>query len=404
MSKANIITGLDIGSSSIKALSVIKNQDSSGFEVLAKVVISSFGVRKGVVVNVEEVAKNISQVIHEIQSPIDQNINSVFVNIGGSHIFTTHSHGAIAVSRADQKISQEDIERVTQAAQDFSLPSNREVLEIFPREFIVDNQGRIKDVLEMQGIKLEIKILALCGFTPYLRSLTEAISISGLQINDLVVSGLASSKAVLTSQQKELGVALLDIGAGSVDLTVFEEGELIHLAVFPLGSAHITNDIAIGLKTEFDIAEKIKKEFGSCLLQNGQKHEKIKRPESEEPLIFSRKMLVNIIEARVSEIFDEVRKELKKISRHGLLPGGLVLTGGGSNLSKIIELAKKELKLPCQIGVPRNFVGLEQDPSLATVCGLILSGAEFENDQERIFNFKQKFVNRLKKIFKIFIP
>jgi cell division protein FtsA len=221
---------------------------------------------------------------------------------------------------------------------------------------------------------------------------------------DIVPSPLASSASVLSPRQKELGVALLDIGAGTSELAVFEEGDLIHLAIFPIGSANITNDIAIGLKTDIDTAERIKIEYGSSIFKGNDKKEKIEI-EGEEPLVFSQKMLTRIIEARVSEIFGEVHKELKKISKQNLLPAGVVLTGGGAKLPKIVELAKKELKLPCRIGKPLNFSGLEDDPSLATACGLVLRAADFE--EGRSFSEGSlptgKFGDKFKKIFKIFL-
>ncbi|MDI6591709.1 MAG: cell division protein FtsA [Patescibacteria group bacterium] len=408
MAKGRIITGLDLGTATIKILVGLWRK-SKEVEVLAQSEEPSSGIRRGVVINPSEVANLIRTSFKKIQEKINQKIDSVYVNIGGGHIFSTTSRGLVSVSRADQKISSEDVERVLAASQTLSLPPNREILEVFPKEFIVDGEKGIKEVLGMQGVRLEAEVLILCGFTPYLKNLTQAVLDAGLQIADIVISPLASSRACLTPREKELGVALLDIGAGTTSLAVFEEGDLLHMAILPIGSSHITNDIAIFLKSDIDIAERIKLEFGSCLFQSPQPpktargtDKKIRiEMDSGEPLIFSHKQLIEIIEARVSEIFGEINKELKKISRQGLLPAGVVLTGGGAKLPKIVELAKKELRLPCRIGKPQGFSLLQEDPALALVCGLVLKGV----DMERESGFSGKGIGaKLKRIFKIFIP
>jgi cell division protein FtsA len=218
---------------------------------------------------------------------------------------------------------------------------------------------------------------------------------------------MSSARAVLSAREKELGTALLDIGAGTTDLAVFQEGDLVHLAVLPIGSAHITNDIAIGLKTDIDIAERIKLEYGTLFFQGSDKKEKIKLSE-EETLVFSHKQLSKIIEARTSEILKEANKELKKISRQGNLPCGIVLTGGGAKLPKIRELAKKEFRLPCRLGRPQGFSPNQEDPRLATVCGLVLRGLDLESEKGGWgggFSIPGRGVgSKIKKLFKIFIP
>lgn len=406
MSKVKVITGLDIGTHSIKALAAVKNPESEDLEVLGKVEIpSSGGVRRGVVVNIDKASKDISQCLTQLQQDINHKIENVYVNISGSHIFCTPSHGTVVVSRADQKISREDVERVVQAARVFSLPFNKEILEIFPREFIVDGQGKIKDPLDMQGLRLEAQVLALCGFAPFLKNLTAAVLNSGFQISDVTLSSLASSMTVLTPQQKELGVCLLDIGAGTTDMAVYEEGDLIHAAVFPIGSERITNDLAVGFKTDVDIAEQIKKQFGTCIRKGGSKKEKIDLSESDNPevLTFSHKQLVSIIEARVSQIFDLAQKELKNLSLEGPLPAGIVLTGGAVKLPRIVELAKKEMKLPVRIGIPQ-WQNLEKDPSLSTVCGLVLASVGLEEERWSSEVQKERITSKFKKMFKIFLP
>lgn len=405
MAYNNIIAGLDIGTSATKLMIAQKRLKEPDLKILGSSELLSRGIRKGVVVNTEEASEVIQEILKKIQESSGKRIDSVYVNIGGSHIFVTPSRGLISVSRADQKISEADIERVIQAAQTFSLPSNREILDVYPREFIVDGEGGIKEPLGMQGVRLEAEVLVLCSFSPFVKNLTQSVLSTDLQINDLIPSPLASAKAVLTPRQKELGVAILDIGAGTTGLAVFEEGSLIHVAIFPVGSANITNDIAIGLKTDIDTAEKIKLEMGSCLYSKGKKKKKTEIKGEDSSLVFSEKELVDIIEPRVSEIFDLVNKELKKISRAGLLPSGIVLVGGGARLSKIVDLAKKELKLPTRIGIPYGFFPQKEDPSFATVCGLVREGTDLLEGEEGIFSsFGKKFGNKIKKIFRIFIP
>lgn len=406
MPKCSIITGLDVGTSKIKILVAKKDAGKEGLKVLSLVQEPAFGIRKGVVINIGETSRIINAAVDKAKSECGQKIDSVFANINGSHIFVSSSHGTVAVSRADQRISEEDIARVMQAAQTFSLPINKEVLDVFPKEFIVDGQRQIKEAFGMQGARLEAEVLVLGAFSPYIKNLTQAVLDSNLQISDIIPSPIAAARACLTSRQKELGVMILDIGAGTTSLAIFQEGLLVHAAVFPIGSFHITNDIAIGLRTDIDIAEDIKIEFGSCFSQGSRKKERIDIPNSEEPLIFSQKKVFDIVEARVLEIFNEVQKELKKISCQGLLPAGIVLTGGGSKLPRIVDLAKKELKLPCRIGKPSGFLDLEEDLSLSTVCGLVLIGAdsEYAANESALKSFGRGVGNKFQKIFKIFIP
>ena len=407
MSKGNIITGLDIGTYSIKAL--VAQRKGKDWEVLSYAEVPSFGLRKGAVVSVEETSKNVQMIMAGIEKDCNRRISSVSVNIGGNHLYVTPSDGIISVSRADQRISAEDIERVKQATKAINIPHNEDVLDVFVREYIIDDQKGIKAPEGLTGIRLEAKVLLLCYFQPYFTNLTQAVLNAKLQINDLVPSPLAAAKAVLTPQQKEVGVALIDIGAATTSLVVFEEGELIHLAVFPIGSANITNDIAIGLKTEVAIAEAIKKQHGTCMFaktekdKTAQSKNKIEVFDKSSSLNFTKRNLVDIIEPRVSEILDLVQKELKKINRQELLPGGIVLTGGGAKLPRIKELAKETLKLACEIGTPKGILGLPDDPALATVAGLALGGVD-SGGEEGILGVAGNVGSVLKKIFRAFKP
>jgi len=407
MARGNIVTGLDIGTYSIKALVVQKT--GKDWEILSYAEVPSFGLRKGAVVSVEETSKNVQMIMSGIEKDCNKRISSVFVNISGSHMYVTPSDGIISVSRADQRISKEDVERVLQATRAVNIPSNEEVLDVFPREFIIDGQKGIKQPEDLTGIRLEAKVLLLCVFSPYFVKLTQAVLGAKLRINDVVPSPLAAANAVLTPQQKELGVALIDIGASTTSLAVYEEGELFHLAVFPIGSSNITNDIAIGLRTDVAIAESIKKQHGTCMFaktdkdKKDQSKKKIEVFDKSSSISFTKKNLVDIIEPRVSEILDLIQKELKKINRQELLPGGVVLTGGGAKIPRIKELTKDSLKLACEIGKPQGLIGLQDDPALATVAGLAIEGID-SSIEEGILGVAGNMGSVFKKIFRAFKP
>lgn len=404
MSKKYFVTGLDIGTNNIKMLSAQKTDDQK-FEIVSQVQVPSVGVRKGIVINVEETAKSIEQAVLEMQELSNHKIKDVFCGVGGSHIFIISGQGRVAVSRADETVSQEDIDRAVLAAGAVSLPPNKEIIHTLPKEFVLDGEGGIKDVLGMKGIRLEAHTLLLGGFTPYIKNLTQTVLASDLGINDLILSPMASSRAILTPRQKELGVALVDIGGATTSLAVFEEGSLIHLNVLPIGSSHITNDIAIGLKIDIDLAEKIKLEYGTAIYQSSGKREMINISEEvEEPVSFSKKELAEIIESRLSEIFDLITKDLKSISKNQLLPAGIVLTGGGSKLPKIKDFVKRELKLPIQIGQMSEFTEPLEDPAFSVCAGLVLLSQEDYGTEDQSFSSGSGFGSKVKKIFEKFVP
>ncbi len=392
-----LITSLDLGSQNIKALVALDRKEQAGFEVLAKKRRPSKGIRKGAVEEPGALSERIKAIAQDIHQEIGQEADQVLINISGSHLCCQESRGTIAVSRADQKISQKDIDRVINAAKTFSLPSNQEILDVFPKGYVVDGEEKVGEPLGMQGVRLEANILAACAFSPYRENLTKAVLDSGLEIKDIEPSSLASARAVLTDRQKERGSAVLDIGAWSTDLAVFEEKDLVHLAVFPVGSGHITNDLAIGLKTDIDLAEKVKKEYGTCKGSRG-RGKKIEL-EEDESVTFRENDVVKIIKPRVKEIFEQTRNQLEAISREDKLPGGVILTGGGSTLPGLVELAKDELSLPVRTAAPEHED--LQDPAWSTAWGLSLRGFEINGGGP---SFKNKMGSRLKRIFKVFVP
>jgi len=403
MARGHKIIGLDIGTSKIKLVVAQKTEGVEQLEILDVATYPSFGMRKGVVINPEEISKSIIETINKIKESADYKIESCYVNLGGSHVFAIPSRGVVAVSRADRIISEEDIKRVLEIAENISLP-NKRILDTIPVQFIIDSEGGIKNALGMSGVRLEVEALLLGGLVPYIDNLTNSVLGSDLEINNLFISSLATARSCLTPRQKEIGVAVLDIGAETTGFAVFQEGDLKLLSIFPIGSNHITNDIAIGLKCEVEIAERIKQEYGIASSQWVQKKDIVDISSTlGSPLVFSRKKLAEIIEARISDIFDLVKKEFKKMPKELLLPGGIVLTGGGSNLPKIIDLAKKELKLPCHSGLPQGFAKPIEDPSLATVCGLVLLGSDFE-ESGNSGKKKPRTSSWLRGVFRTFIP
>jgi len=299
------------------------------------------------------------------------------VSISGNHIVPRISKGVVAVSRADGEVSKEDVDRAIDAASAISLAPNNEILHVIPRNYLVDDQAGIKDPVGMNGVRLELDALIIEGSKPFVKNLHNCVSEAGLEVEELVLAPLASSYAVLSKRQKELGVLVLDLGGGTAGLTVFEEGYIVHSCVLPVGSSHITNDIAIGLRSDIDLAEKVKLEYGSASLSEINKKDIIDLAKlgSIEGGIIDRYHVVEIMEARLSEILELTNKELKKIDRQGLLPAGVILLGGGSKVPGLVDLAKKELKLPVQVGFPLELEGIiddVEDPSFSTAIGLVL--------------------------------
>ncbi len=322
------------------------------------------------------------------------------------------------MSKSDGEIREEDVERVIEAAQAVATPPNYEILHVIPRSFTVDNQKGIKDPIGMTGIRLEVDAQIIQGLTSQIKNLTKCIYRTGIDIDDLVVGVLASSESVLTKKQKDLGVAILNIGGSTTSLLVFEEGDVLHSAILPVGASHITNDIAIGLRTSIDLAEKIKVEYGSALPGEINKREEINLGEidSREEGIVSQKHVAEIIEARCEEIFKMADKELQQIDRSGLLPAGVVLTGGGSKLTGLIEVAKKEFKLPAALGYPLDLgttpVDKVNDLNFSTAIGLLYWGVALNSHDSRNsrkinipkFSSVSDTTDKMKKWFKTLIP
>ena len=331
------------------------------------------------------------------------------VNLDGSHIISRASKGVVAVSRADQEISEDDIGRVINAAEAISLPQNKEILHVIPREFIVDGEAGIKDPLGMHGVRLELNALIVECSTPVLKNIEKCVDAAGFKLESIILSPLAAARSALTKRQKELGVLALDIGSSTSGIAVYEDGDIIHTQILPIGSAHITNDIAIGLRTNIDVAEKIKIDYGVCLPEGVSKKEMVDLAKfgHQEPGQAMKREIAEIIECRLEEIFDLVNKELKKIGKQNLLPAGVVLLGGGAKLPGIVELSKKILKLPAQIGYPQEVDGLVdqiEDPSYATAVGLIKWNADMAGQIKTRYKINTSIFSKVKRIFSTLMP
>lgn len=414
MPQSNYLVGLDIGSSTVRVVVGKVEEDQKYPSIIGIGEANSSGIRKGVIVDIEEAVSTISSALEKVERMTGVQITHANVAIGGSHVSSIESHGVIAVSRADGEITENDIIRVIDASQAISIPQNREIIHVIPKNFTVDGQAGIKDPLGMTGIRLEVDTVIVQAAGPFIKNLTKTLAQAGLEIDDMVLAPLAAAQSALTKRQKELGVCLIDMGGGTTGLVVFEEGELLHTSIVPVGSAHITNDIAIGLRTSIETAERVKVEYACANPKDVGRSEEIDLSEidsSEEEKV-SRHHLAEISEARLEEIFELINKELKTINRDGQLPAGAVLTGAGAKMPGVLELAKKNLRLPVQLGVPGNvntIIDRVEDPSYATAVGLILWANEYFAGKSSSGKFGFKIpglggFGKVKDVFKKFLP
>lgn len=372
----NIITALDVGTSTVQTVVAERKKGENGLRILGIGNAPSSGVRRGMVADLEEATSSIRRSVYEAQKAAGVPVRSVWLAVGGAHISVSSSKGVVAVSRADQEISQEDVKRAIAAAGTFVAKNpNKEVLHMIPRDFRVDNEPGIKDPLGMRGVRLEVDTLIIECSTPFLKNLFKCVEGAGFKIEDYVFSSLAAAEAVLNKRQKELGTMLLDIGGGTAAFMVFEEGMPIHAGVIPVGGNHITNDIAIGMQTQVDVAERVKLAYGSCLSAGLPKRDNIRMAEfvEGEDGSYSRRELAEMVEARLQDLYELVQKELKKIAKNQLLPGGVVLVGGSSLLPGVVNMAKREIKLPVELGQPQGFDETLDEkfaPAFAAVLGV----------------------------------
>jgi cell division protein FtsA len=341
----------------------------------------SRGLRKGVVVDIDATVNSIKQAVEEAELMADCEITSVYAGIAGGHIDGFNSHGVVAVK--DREVREGDIRRVIDAAKAVAIPMDREVIHVIAQEFIIDEQDGIREPLGMSGVRLEAQIHIVTAAVTSAQNIVKCANRAGLNVMDIVLEPLASAEAALAADERELGVCLIDIGGGTTDIAAFEEGSIKHTSVLGLGGYHITNDIAVGLRTPFDEAERIKKKFGVAASRflSGDDILSVPSVGGRRPRQMSRKMLCEIIEPRVDEILNLARQEIAKEGLENRIPSGVVLTGGCSALEGITELAEEVFEAPVRRGIPRNIGGLQdvvRGPMYATGVGLAIFGASQE--------------------------
>ncbi|HLD82317.1 MAG TPA: cell division protein FtsA [Patescibacteria group bacterium] len=418
-SQGELIAGLDIGSTKIRMavgqLSYAQHQSEPTLNIIGAFEVPAQGINKGVITSIEDAVVSITKCLENIERTVGHSIEQAWVGISGSHIICQESKGVVAVSRHDGEIDEGDVERAVEAARTVATPSNYEILHVIPRSFTIDGQANIKDPVGMTGIRLEVDSLIIQGLSSQIKNLTKCVYRTGLDIEDLVLSILAASQSVLNSRQKDLGVVMIDIGGTTTSMIVIEEGDVVHTAVLPIGSDHITSDIAIGLRISIDAAEKIKLKYGTALSKQVDKQEVIQYKEidiSEDGEV-PKKYVAEIIEARVEEIFKKIDTELERVNRSGMLPAGAVFVGGGSKLPGIIDLAKRRLRLPAMLGRAQNVlsaVDKTQDLSYMTSIGLIVWGEQMLRQKRSgkfsISRFKSvvDVTDKMRKWFKSLIP
>ena len=371
----HIVVGLDIGTTKICAI-VAEVTEEGTVNVVGVGSSPSRGLRKGVVVNIESTVESIKKAVEEAELMAAVQINSVYTGIAGSHIAGENSRGVVALKK--QEVTRVDVQRAVETARSVAvLPSDRRILHVLPREFMVDDQDGIREPLGMSGSRLEVDVHIITGAVTSAQNIIKSVNRAGLDVVDMVLQPLASSEAVLTPEERELGVAMVDLGGGTTDLALFAEGSIRHTAVLPIGGQHLTTDLAIGLRTPQAEAERLKIRKGVALVELVKDDEMVDVPGvGDRPArTLCRKLLAEIIEPRVEEMFDLVRREIMRTGYEGILAAGVVITGGTSMLEGILEAAERVLDLPVRRGVPNGVGGLRDivsNPMYATGVGLIL--------------------------------
>lgn len=380
--KGTMIVGLDIGTTAVTvvAADVVEEPGKEPRINITGVGTSpSKGLRKGVVINIESTVHAISNAIAQAETMAGREIHSVYASISGSHLQSMNSHGIVGIR--DREVSKYDIDKVIEAAKAVAIPLDREVLHVLAQEFIIDDQDGIKEPLGISGVRLEARVHIVTGAVASAQNVVKCANRCGLNVQDIVLGALASGRAVLSAEEQELGVCLVDIGAGTCDLTVFHDGAVKHTSVIPLGGNHISNDIAAGLRTPLAAAESIKCAHGNALSSLVSDVETIDVPSTggRQPRVVSRLLLATIIEPRVQELFTLIQRDLIKAGCDELLTSGLVLTGGTANLGGMATAAEQVFQLPVRVGAPRGVAGLSElvgGSQYATAVGLVLYGAE----------------------------
>ncbi|PIQ72386.1 cell division protein FtsA [Candidatus Roizmanbacteria bacterium CG11_big_fil_rev_8_21_14_0_20_35_14] len=417
----NLICGIDIGSSKIATIAGMKSEETGELKIIGFNATVARGIRKGLIVDIKEVTEVVEESVEKAERMSGHKINNAFVSVGGPHISSLNSHGIVAVANPQGEISEEDVARVLEAARAISLSSTRQIIEVIPRDYIVDGQPGIKSPIGMSGVRLEVETHIITASSTNLKNIDRVLDDLGIENQGFVFSGLSSAEAVLTNTEKELGVVLVDIGGGKIDIAIFVDGSLSYSSSIPIGARHITNDIAVGLRVSLDSAEKIKLYLSKNLDANKKKPPQINLNElnlEENVTEVSLKTLVDgIIAPRLEEIFKLIFEEIEKSEFGQQVPSGLVITGGGALTVGMLESGKRVVGLPIRIGVPDKVTGLideTSDPQYSSTQGLLLYGLKnimtntgdgFKNFGRILKDFKLgNSLGNLKNFFKQFIP
>lgn len=437
MAKGRIIAGIDVGTSKICTIIASVSPETNRINVIGVSSQPSKGMRKSQIVDIEDAIAAITESVEAAERMAGYSLNSAYVSISGAHIASQNSKGVVAVSEPEGEIIPVDVDRVIEAARAISLPASREILHVIPRDFIVDSQEGIKDPVGMTGVRLEAEAHIISAASAVARNLSKCISETGIDIDELVFSGLASAYSTISETERELGVVLVDMGAGTTSIAIFAEGSLAHSAVLPIGARNITNDLAVGMRVSLDSAEKIKKFLTEkpnqpvMPSQSESRKERLDRKKKEDLVdlsslrldegleLVSRKSIEEgIIKPRLQETFQMIGQELQSSGFSASTPAGLVLTGGGAETAGIAEVGKRVLSMPVRIGVPKGLSGLVDEieaPMYATSMGLILYGEKAKVDRSgggglphmpKSFTKLplQPLIGKLKDIFKSFLP
>ncbi len=374
----NLIVGLDIGTSKIVAI-VAELQPEGTLKVIGLGQHVSRGLKKGVVVNIESTMQSIQRALEEAELMADCKINNVYTGIAGSHIKSLNSHGMVKIK--DAEVSQMDVDRVVETARAIALPADQQILHILTQEFIIDGQEDVREPLGMSGMKLEVKVHIVTGAVAAAQNIVKCIKRCGIEVSDLILQPLASSLAVLTEDEKELGVCLVDIGGGTTDVAVFKQGAIRHTAVVPIAGDQMTNDVAVAFRTPTQSAEEIKIKHGCALRQLADPREIVEVPgvDGRDPRQLSVQTLAEVLEPRVVELYELVLNELRRSGMEEMIASGIVITGGSAMMRGMVELGEEIFHMPVRLGMPRYVGGLSEvvsNPRYATGVGLVLMGKQ----------------------------
>jgi cell division protein FtsA len=377
--KEQLVAGLDIGTTKVCAI-IGEKTEAGGIEVIGFGTSPSKGLRKGVVVNIDGTVDAIKKAVEEAELMAGTEITTVYAGIAGGHIKSLNSRGVVAVK--EREVNKGDVERVIDAARAISIPMDREVLHVFPQEYIVDDQDGIKDPIGMSGVRLEAEVHIVTAAVTSVQNIIKSCNRAGLEVKDIVLEPFASSLAVMTPEEKELGVALVDLGGGTTDLAIFLDGSIWHTSILALGGYNVTNDISVGIRTPIGEAERIKIKYGCAKTSLVRDDETIEVPSvgGRPPRVLSRQLLSEIIEPRIEELFSLVKREVIKTGYENMIASGLVITGGTADMDGVVEVAEEVMGLPARLGVPRDVGGLVDvvsSPAYASALGLVKYG--FEN-------------------------